>query len=144
MYRKILVALDHSKSDARLIAAIGPLARTLGAKLLLVHVADGWVARNYDQLKLSDSEEMREDRAYLDDLAATLRGQGLSAESHLARGEPPAEILRVADEFGCDLIALSTHGHRLLGDLVHGDTIEKVRHRAHVPLFIVSPGRDSA
>lgn len=144
MYRKILVALDHTKSDDRLVAAIGPLAKTLGAELLLVHVADGWVARNYNQLKLADSEEMKEDRAYLEGLVARFRAQGLEAAHLLAMGDPPSELLRVADEQHCDLIALSTHGHRLLGDLVHGDTIEKVRHRAHVPLFIVSPGRDSA
>ena len=39
-----------------------------GAKLLLVHVSDGWVARNFDQLKLAESEEMKQDRVYLKEL----------------------------------------------------------------------------
>ena len=143
MYRKILVALDHTKADRRLIPEILPLARLMDAELILLHVADGWVARNYNQLKLADSEEIRADRAYLEEVCAEVRGQGVRVSMLLAMGEPSTEILRAADEQRVDLIALSTHGHRLLGDLVHGDTIEKVRHRAHVPLFIASPGRDS-
>jgi len=137
MYRKILAALDNSRADDSLVPHIATLARLLHSEILLVHVADGWVARNYDQLKLAESQEMKEDLAYLEGIAVTLRKQGLAVSTTLALGNPPEEILRVAREEACDLIAMTTHGHRLLGDIVHGSTIEKVRHSSHIPLLIV-------
>ena len=138
MYKKILVALDHTDADKALLPEVAELARLMQAELLLVHVADGWVARNYDHLKLAESEEMREDRAYLERTAADLQARGLACAHLLAMGDPPREILRVAEEQHCDLIAMTTHGHRLIGDIIYGATIEKVRHQASAPLFIVS------
>ena len=106
---------------------------------MLVHVADGWAARNFDRLNLAESEEIREDRAYLDRTAATLREtSGLNVATRLAMGDPPREILRLADEESCDLIAMTTHGHRLIGDIMFGSTIEYVRHRCKAPLLIVT------
>ena len=138
MFKRILVALENSASDQALIPAITKLALMAKSELLLVHVADGWVARNFDQLQLAESEEMREDRAYLQQIADRLRAEGLSTRCVLAMGDPPDEILRTAKEQECDLIAMTTHGHRLIGDIIYGQTIEKVRHLATVPLFIVS------
>ena len=138
MYKKILVALDHTAGDEVLLREIVPLARLLQAELLCVHVADGWVARHYNELKLAESEEMREDRAYLEKITGQLCGQGVTCTHRLAMGDPPKEILRVAETEGCDLIAMTTHGHRLIGDIIYGATIEKVRHSANVPLFIVT------
>lgn len=138
MFRKILVALDHTAADEALLPRVAELARLAGSHLLLVHVADGWAARNYEQLKLADSEEIREDRAYLETTVERLNREGVPASSLLAMGDPPGEILRACQENGCDLIAMTTHGHRLIGDVIHGETIEKVRHKAVVPLFIVS------
>ncbi|MFA6546734.1 MAG: universal stress protein [Limisphaerales bacterium] len=137
MYRKILVALENSRADESLLPHVTELARLHGSSLLLVHVADGWVARNYDQLKLAESEEMRADQGYLDATAAQLRAAGLTVESHLALGDPPKEILKTAEREQCDLIAMTTHGHRLLGDLIYGSTIEQVRHRAAIPVLLV-------
>jgi nucleotide-binding universal stress UspA family protein len=139
MYRKILVALENSPTDAALVDEVTTLAKQLGSSLLLVHVADGWAARNYERMKLTESDEMREDRSYLDKIAVSLRAKGLTVSTHLALGDPAGGILRTGTEQGCDLLALASHGHRLIGDIIHGDTIEKVRHRATVPLFIVSP-----
>ncbi len=137
MYRKILVALENTRSDQSLLPHIAELARRLGSALLLVHVADGWVARNYDRLKLADSDEMKGDRRYLEETAARLRGDGLTVEVKLALGDPPTEILRTAREERCDLIAMTTHGHRLVGDLLFGSTIHKVRHEARIPVLLV-------
>jgi nucleotide-binding universal stress UspA family protein len=140
MYRRILVALDHTAADDVLLPHVVQLATLTHAELLLVHVADGWVARNYDRLKLAESEEMREDRAYLDRRAAELRAQhGIVVQAKLALGDPPREILRLSDEERCDLIAMTTHGHRLIGDILFGSTIDYVRHRSRAPLLIVSP-----
>jgi nucleotide-binding universal stress UspA family protein len=140
MYRKILVALDHTKADQYLLPHVAVLARLTQAELLLVHVADGWVARNYDRLKLAESEEMRLDSEYLDTTAAAVRTEyGLTVGVRLALGDPPREILRLAEEERCDLIAMTTHGHRLIGDILFGSTIDYVRHRSKAPLLIVSP-----
>ena len=138
MYRKILVALDATAADQSLLPHVAALARHFKSHLLLIHVADGWAARHFDQLKLAESEEMKTDRKYLEEAAAKLRLQGLEVSCQLALGDPPQEILKTAASQDCDLIAMTSHGHRLIGDIIYGNTIEKVRHAASVPLFIVS------
>jgi nucleotide-binding universal stress UspA family protein len=137
MYRKILVALENSRVDKSLLPHVAELARLMHSHLLLVHVADGWVARNYDRLKLTESEEMKADRAYLEQTAAQLRAEGLSVSLHLALGDPPTEILKAAEAQNCDLIAMTSHGHRLVGDLLFGSTIHEVRHRTAIPVLLV-------
>jgi nucleotide-binding universal stress UspA family protein len=137
MYRKILVALENSKADRSLLPHISQLAHLAGAELLLVHVADGWVARNYNRLGLAESEEMKDDRRYLEEMAAELRTEGLKVSVRLALGDPPGEILNAARDEQCDLIAMTTHGHRLIGDLLFGSTIDHVRHKSYVPLLVV-------
>jgi nucleotide-binding universal stress UspA family protein len=106
-----------------------------------VHVADGYVARNYDQLKLAESQEMKDDRAYLESSAETLRNRGLTVDTFLALGDPAEGILKTAENRQCDLIAMTAHGHRLLGDLLFGSTINEVRHKAVVPVLIVRSGK---
>ena len=123
MYHKILVALENSRADKSLLPHVAELAKRLHSRLLLVHVADGWVARNFNQLKLAESEEMKIDRSYLEATATRLRDGGLEVSTHLALGDPPTEIIKTAEREKCDLIAMTTHGHRLLGDLIYGSTI---------------------
>ena len=137
MYRKILVALENSHADKSLLPHVTELGRRLGSELLLVHVADGWVARSYDQLKLAESEEMREDRRYLEETAAQLKEQGINVSFHLALGDPPREIVKTAEREQCDLIAMTTHGHRLIGDLLFGSTIHEVRHSTNISVLLV-------
>lgn len=138
MYKKILVALENGEADKRLLPHISQLARQVGAELLLLHVADGWAARNFEQLKLAESAEMKADSDYLEGTAMQLRGSGLRVDTLLALGNPPNEIVKVAAKSGCDLIALASHGHKLIGDLIHGSTIDKVRHNTTVPLLVVN------
>jgi nucleotide-binding universal stress UspA family protein len=137
MYRRILVPLEHSAYDACILEHVRSLARLCNSSLVLIHVADGWAARNIRQLQLQESEEMRRDREYLDQLCATLTGEGFAAEAVLASGDPPAEIVAAADREGCDLIAMSTHGHRFLADMIYGSTASSVRHRSTVPVLMV-------
>lgn len=137
MYQHILVALENSEADEVILDHIKPLAKLTGARLLLLHVADGWVARNYDRLELAESEEMREDRAYLAARAAELRAEGFAVDYLLARGEPADEVIKVATERGVDLVAMSTHGHRFISDLLHGSTADKVRHQVDVPVLLL-------
>ncbi len=138
MYKKILVALENGDADRRLLPHVGELARQMGAELILLHVADGWAARNFEQLKLAESAEMKADSEYLENTAVELRANGLRVAAMLALGNPPNEIVKIAAESGCDLIALASHGHKLIGDIVHGSTIDKVRHNTSVPLLVIS------
>ena len=137
MYRRILVAVEHSTADRTIIDHVSKLAALTGAELLLVHVADGWVARNFDQLKLRESEEMKADRAYLDQLCSELRARGLRVEARLAMGDPSTELIKTAEDQQVDLIAMSTHGHRFLSDLLHGATADRVRHLVKVPVLLL-------
>jgi nucleotide-binding universal stress UspA family protein len=137
MYQHILIPLENSAADQVILDHIKPLVTLTGAKLLLLHVADGWVARNFNQLKLAESEEMKSDREYLENVAGQLRGDGFSVETMLALGDPPTEIIKVAEGEHCDLIAMGSHGHRLLGDIFHGSTITEVRHKTLIPILLV-------
>ena|SRR5215210_118855 len=138
MYRKILCALDNSAADQTLLPHVTALARLLKSELLLLHVADGWVARNFDQLQLSGSDEMKDDWSYLEKTAERLRADSaLEVNVFLALGNPPDQILKVAESEKCDLIAMTSHGHRFVGDLIHGRTIDVVRHKTSLPLLIV-------
>ena len=137
MYSRILVTLDHSPSDAAILAHVRRLAKHSGASVVLVHVADGWAARYATALSLRESEEIRDDRAYIERCRAELEAEGLNAEAVLASGNPSEEIVAAAEREGADLIAMATHGHRLLNDLVRGTVANEVRHRTTVPVLMV-------
>jgi nucleotide-binding universal stress UspA family protein len=137
MYRHILIPLENSSADETILNHIKPLARMTGAKLLLVHVSDGWVARNFNQLKLAESEEMKDDRAYLEKRSRELVDEGFPCDAVLALGEPSDEIVKLAREKDVDLIAMTTHGHRLISDILHGATADKVRHEVDVPVLLL-------
>ena len=137
MYHHILVAVENSKADDAIMEHIAGLAKLTGAKLLLVHVADGFAARHFEDLNLRESEEIREDRAYLAQRCEQLRAAGLQVDSQLAMGDPATELIRIAGEAQVDLIAMSTHGHRLLGDIIHGTTVDRVRHVVRMPVLLL-------
>jgi nucleotide-binding universal stress UspA family protein len=137
VFKKILVTLENGPADVTILPHAKRLAKQFGSELFLLHVADGWVARNFHQLKLAESEEMKEDRAYLERIASELRAENMVVSAELALGNPPTEILRIAEREHCDLIAMASHGHRFLGDLFHGSTISEVRHKTAIPMLLV-------
>jgi nucleotide-binding universal stress UspA family protein len=137
MYRRILVAIENSPADRVIIEHVRKLAALTGAELHLVHVADGWAARNFDGLELRESEEMKVDRDYLEKLAADLASHGLKVSTELALGDPASELIRLTEARGVDLLAMSTHGHRFLNDLVRGTTVNRVRHLVKVPVLLL-------
>ena len=137
MYKRILVAVEHSDADRTILDHIQPLARMCGATLVLIHVADGWVARAYDELQLRESKEIQEDRAYLEGIRDDLAAKGFPVESRLAMGDPATEIVRAAETEHADLVAMATHGHRLVKDIILGATVTKVRHELKVPILLL-------
>src|SRR5215204_4866936 len=127
VYKRILVAIENSTADQTIVEHVSRLAELTGAALLLVHVADGFAARHFDDLKLRESEEMKADRAYLEGLQRDLTRQGLKVEIELAKGDPANELIRMVESRSVDLLAMSTHGHRFVADVLLGATADKVR-----------------
>src|SRR5438132_11690192 len=104
MYRHILIPLENSSADETILGHIKPLARLTNARIHLVHVADGWVARNFDQLKLAESEEMKQERLYLEERQRELINDGFSCDAVLAVGDPSDEITKLDRDKDIDLI----------------------------------------
>jgi nucleotide-binding universal stress UspA family protein len=143
MYRKILVTVENSANDQVILNHIQGLVALTQARLLLVCVAHGWVARNFDQLKLRESEEMRRDREYLIQLSADLQNKGMEVDYILAYGEPSDEIIKIAREHEVDLIAMTTHGHRFISDILYGSVSRDVRHAVDIPVLLLKAGKTS-
>jgi nucleotide-binding universal stress UspA family protein len=137
VYKRILVPLEHTAYDEAILEHVRMLAGFFKSAVILIHVADGWAARNIHQLALRESEEIHGDRAYLEGIAAGLERDGFETDAILASGDPAREIATVAMREQCDLIAMSTHGHRFFSDLLYGSVAESLRHRCTIPILLV-------
>jgi nucleotide-binding universal stress UspA family protein len=135
MYETILVTLDGTPSDRAIIEHIKKLAQLAHSRLVLLHVADGWAARTYGPDAVSP--EISEDSAYLEKVRAEFESNGIPAQAELAYGEPANEIIKWVQQKGCDLVAMSTHGHRFLADVFLGATATRVRHSIDVPVLLL-------
>lgn len=138
MYQRILVPVEHSAYDDVILDHVRKLARSCNdASIVLIHVADGWAARNIKQLDLRESEEMKSDREYIEAIANSLERDGFQAEAILAGGDPAREIAACAEREHCDLIAMATHGHRGLSDVLRGSVASELRHISMLPVLMV-------
>lgn len=135
MYNKILVTLDGTPTDRTIIEHIKPLAKWAKSHIVLLHVADGWAARTYGPDAIS--REIAEDRSYLEKVRAEFQSEGIDAKAELAYGDPGGEIVKWVEKNGCDLVAMSTHGHGFLADLFLGSASRHVRHRISVPVLLL-------
>ena len=135
MYQKILVTLDATPTDRTIIEHVKALAKVMQSRVILLHVADGWAARRYGADAVSP--EVTDDKAYLEVVRAEFQAAGVAADTELAYGEPAEEIIKWVEEKGCDLVAMSTHGHRFLADLFLGTTVHRVRHTVQVPVLLL-------
>jgi nucleotide-binding universal stress UspA family protein len=135
MYHKILVTLDGTATDRSIIDHVRDLARVMESRLVLLHVADGWAARHFRDDAVSP--EVTADRAYLESVRSEFERYGIVAETVLAFGEPAEEIVKWIREKGCDLVAMSTHGHRFFADLFLGTTATRVQHQVRVPVLLL-------
>jgi nucleotide-binding universal stress UspA family protein len=133
MYKNILVPLDISYADKTILDHIRQLARIMNSRIIFVHVADGFMARN--QRDLGESEEMRDDYRYLQQVQGEFIKEGFDARSVLLTGEPYREILELAEKEKCDLIAMATHGHRFLSDIFLGTVASEIRHNTRIPVL---------
>jgi nucleotide-binding universal stress UspA family protein len=135
MYKTILVTLDGTPTDRAIIEHIKPLAKWAGSRIVLLHVADGWAARTFGPDAVSP--EITEDTAYLEGVRAEFQAAGIDARAELAYGDPGAEIVKWIQKKGCDLVAMSTHGHGFLADLLLGSASRRVRHGVKVPVLLL-------
>jgi nucleotide-binding universal stress UspA family protein len=135
MYKTILVTLDATPTDRAIIEHIKQLAKLAQSRVILLHVADGWAARTFGPDAVSP--EITEDMAYLNRVRSEFQSAGLPAEAELAYGEPTDEIVKWVRQKGCDLVAMSTHGHRLFADIFLGATATRVQHRLSVPVLLL-------
>ena len=138
MYKKIIIPLDNSLTDETILIHIRKLALLSHSRLVLVHVADGFAAQLQNQLNLADSEEVKTDQVYLDRVSEALKKDGFSVKAVLVQGKEPVDgILSVAESEGCDLIAMATHGHHFIEDMILGSVADKLRHRTDIPILMI-------
>src|ERR1700690_57119 len=135
MYDTILVTLDGTPSDRAIIEHVKDLAKLAHSRLVLLHVADGWAARTYGPDAVSP--EISEDTTYLEKVRAEFESAGIPTQAELAYGEPANEIIKWVKQKGCDLVAMSTHGHRLLADIFLGATATRARHSISAPVLLL-------
>jgi nucleotide-binding universal stress UspA family protein len=136
MYKTILVTLEATATDRAIIEHVKKLATFMKSRVVLLHVATSAVAQ-WQGPNAAD-KEVEEGQAYLDEVKAEFEDYGVPADTKLAYGSPPAkQIVKWVQENGCDLVAMSTHGHRLLSDLVLGTTACEVRHSLNVPVLLL-------
>ncbi|HTY57888.1 MAG TPA: universal stress protein [Bacteroidota bacterium] len=135
MYKTILVTLDGTPSDRTIIEHVKKLAQILKSRLVLLHVADGWAARTFGADAVSP--EITEDREYLASVQQEFIAAGVPADAELAYGEPADEIVKWVQKGECDLVAMTTHGHRFVADLFLGTTATRVRHSVGVPVLLL-------
>ena len=135
MYKTILVTLDGTPSDQAIIGHVKQLAKLAQSRVVLLHVADGWAARTYGADAVSP--EITEDTAYLQRIGAEFQSMGIPVQTELAYGDPVTEIVKWVQQKGCDLVAMSTHGHRFLADLFLGITASRVQHSISVPVLLL-------
>jgi nucleotide-binding universal stress UspA family protein len=135
MYNKILVTLDATPADRAIVEHVKALARIMNSRVVLLHVADGWAARTYGADAVSP--ELAADTAYLEKVRVEFESAGIPTVAELAYGEPFREIITWVEQKGCDLVAMSVHGHRFWADLFLGTTADRVRHAIGVPLLLL-------
>jgi len=135
MYKKILLTLDGTPTDRAMIEHVKPLAKLAGSRIVLLHVADGWAARTYGRDAISP--EITEDTAYLERIRSEFHADGIDTKAELAYGDPGREIVKWVEQNGCDLVAMSTHGHGFLADLFLGSASRRVRHSIRVPVLLL-------
>jgi len=135
IYGTILVTLDGTPTDRAIIEHVKKLAKLAQSRLVLLHVADGWAARTYGPDAVS--AEIAEDTAYLEKVRAEFESAGIPAQAELAYGEPANEIIKWVRQKGCDLVAMSTHGHRFLADMFLGTTASRVQHNISAPVLLL-------
>lgn len=135
MYSRILIPLEATPTDRAIIDHVKQLATFAGSAVTLLHVATGVPAQYHGED--ATGKEVHDDHAYLDTVRDEFTAAGVPARAELAFGDPAREILRWLERNECDLVAMSTHGHQFIADLVLGATASRVQHQTNVPVLLL-------
>jgi universal stress protein A len=135
--RLILHPTDYSESSTYAFKIAADLARQHQARILILHVAETLGPEN---VTFGEATSQLEPTTYRRRLEEDLRQRepappGVSVEYLLAEGDTAQEIQRVAQERGCDLIVMGTHGRTGLSHLVMGSIAEKLIRLAPCPVL---------
>ena len=103
--------------------------------LTLIHVVDSAPAQVYSSGVYD--EHTREDEQYLLEIAEEVRSSGVVVEIALPHGDPSKELINYAASHKVDMLVMGSHGHRLIGDLLWGQTVDPVRHQVKIPVLVV-------
>ena len=134
IYNRIAIAIDFSSVDAIAIQSAMAQGGTQ-ATYLLVHVVETAGAMVYGST-IADKESSV-DKAALQHYATQLVDKGYNVEMKIGYGNPKRKIPAMVKEFNANLLVMGAHGHNLIKDLIFGTTVDTVRHRVDIPVFIV-------
>jgi manganese transport protein len=135
MYDNILLTLDASETDRPIIEHIKKLAQVMHSQVFLLRIASGAPVQFYG--RDAAGKEVKEGRAYLDRVKTEFESARIPVTAELGYGDPAREIEKWVKERGCDLVAMGTHGHKFLADLVLGTTASRVQHNINVPVLLL-------
>jgi manganese transport protein len=134
VYKRIAVTLDFSPIDTLTIQSALAQGGTQ-AQYLLLHVVETAGAMVYGS-DIADHEST-EDTVSLENYKTQLIAKGYNVDVMIGYGNPRRRIPKMVTEFGADLLVMGAHGHKFFKDLIFGTTVDTVRHRVKVPVFIV-------
>ncbi len=135
MYKTILITLDGTATDRAIIEHVKPLAKQMRSRIVLFHVVTGVPAKVHGTD--AAGKEVADSQANLDQVRAEFTAAGIAADTELAYGEPVREIVHWVQRNNPDLVAMSTHGHHFMADLVLGTTAIRVQHSINVPVLLL-------
>jgi len=134
VYRKILVAMDCSSVDDAIIEHVSALALQNNAQVYLLHVVHSHT--------LDQDRALRElAEASLKSRCEILQARGIEARIVIRSGEPDTEILEEIEGKDYDLVAMATHGHSFIGDILFGSVSRTLKHRISIPLLLIRTRR---
>jgi manganese transport protein len=133
-YHRIAVAVDFSDVDNKVIQHVLSVANK-NTEILLIHIVESVVARVFGD-EVSDSET-QSDEAFLPNYQKQIAQLGFNVKGQLGYGSPKKTIPEITNNFEADLLVLGSHGHGMMADMLFGTTIDAVRHKVEIPVFIV-------
>ncbi len=135
VYKKVVVALDFSNNDLKLIShAIGQGNKD--SSYVLIHIVESPATRLME--KDTYDLETRNDQEHLDSYVLQLKEKGIASVGFLGFNDRAKEIIRLVKESNGDMLVIGAHGHRGIKDLIYGETIDTVRHELKIPVLVVN------
>jgi manganese transport protein len=132
-FSSVALALDFSDKDQKVIAYALRLAKE-NTNLVLIHIVESASARVMG--KEADDFETVQDKAHLEEYTAILKSKGYNAIGVLGFKNRVEEIARIVTENKCELLVMGSHGHKTAKDWLFGETINSVRHKVKISVFI--------